>query len=69
MLRLVVRETTLRIPMLRWSLIFFLVAIVAAIFGFGQIAAGAQAIAVWLFWIFIIVFLITLIAGLIQRRR
>ena len=55
--------------MLYWAVIFFLIAIVAGIFGFGQIAAGAETIAMWLFWIFIIVFLVTLIAGLIQRRR
>ena len=55
--------------MLYWAVIFFLIAIVAAIFGFGQIAAGAETIAMWLFWIFIIVFLVTLIVGLMQRRR
>jgi uncharacterized membrane protein YtjA (UPF0391 family) len=53
--------------MLYWALIFFIVAIVAAIFGFGKIAAGAEMIALWLFWIFVVVFLVTLILGLIQR--
>jgi len=53
--------------MLYWALIFFIVSIVAAIFGFGGIAAGAQTIALWLFWIFIIVFLVTLILGLVRR--
>jgi Small integral membrane protein len=31
--------------MLRWALGFFIVAIIAAIFGFGGIAAGAASIA------------------------
>ena len=31
--------------MLRWSLAFFIVAIIAAVFGFGGIAAGATEIA------------------------
>jgi len=53
--------------MLYWALIFFIVAIVAAIFGFGGISAGAEMIALWLFWIFIIIFLATLILGLVRR--
>ena len=31
--------------MLRWALIFFIVAIIAGVFGFGGIAAGAVSIA------------------------
>jgi uncharacterized membrane protein YtjA (UPF0391 family) len=53
--------------MLYWALIFFIVAIIAAAFGFGGIAAGAETVALWLFWIFIIVFLVTLILGLMRR--
>ena len=53
--------------MLYWALIFFIVAIIAAAFGFGGIAAGAETVALWLFWIFIIVFLVTLILGLVRR--
>lgn len=49
--------------MLRWALIFFIVAVIAAVFGFGGIAAGAVSIAKVLFYIFVILFLITLIAG------
>jgi uncharacterized membrane protein YtjA (UPF0391 family) len=54
--------------MLWWALIFFIVAIVAAIFGFGGIAAGAVTIAKVLFAIFVVVFLISLILGLMRRR-
>lgn len=53
--------------MLRWALIFFIIAIVAAIFGFGGIAAGAAGIAKILFYIFIVIFLISLIAGLVRK--
>ncbi len=53
--------------MLYWALVFFIVAIIAAAFGFGGIAAGAETIALWLFWIFIIIFLVTLILGLMRR--
>ena len=55
--------------MLRWAAAFFLIAIVAAIFGFGGIAAGATDIARVLFFIFIVVFLISLIWGLATGRR
>jgi uncharacterized membrane protein YtjA (UPF0391 family) len=51
------------IIMLRWTVIFLVVAIIAAIFGFGGIAAGAAGIAKVLFFIFIVLFLISLIAG------
>ena len=49
--------------MLRWTVIFLVVAIIAAIFGFGGIAAGAAGIAKVLFFIFLILFIISLIAG------
>ena len=54
--------------MLWWALIFFIVAILAAIFGFGGIAAGAMGIAKILFWIFVILFVISLIWGLVGRK-
>jgi len=55
--------------MLRWALAFFIVAIIAALFGFGGIAAASAGIAKILFFIFLIGFLITLVVGLIAGRR
>ncbi len=55
--------------MLAWSVIFFIVAIVAAIFGFGGIAAGAVTIAKVLFFVFLVLFAVSLIAGLARSRR
>jgi uncharacterized membrane protein YtjA (UPF0391 family) len=49
--------------MLRWTVIFLVVAIIAAIFGFGGIAAGAAGIAKILFFIFLILFVLSLIVG------
>jgi len=49
--------------MLRYAVIFFIIAVVAAIFGFGGIAAGAASIAKILFYIFVVLFLITIIFG------
>lgn len=53
--------------MLQWALVFFIVAIIAALFGFTGIAAGATSIAKTLFFIFIVIFLVTLLLGLIGR--
>lgn len=53
--------------MLRYAAIFFVIAIVAAVFGFGGIAAGATEIAKVLFFIFLIVFAVTLVLGLFRR--
>lgn len=49
--------------MLKWSTIFFVIAIIAAIFGFTGIAAGAASIAKVLFFIFLLLFLLTIIFG------
>ncbi|MCC6425462.1 MAG: DUF1328 domain-containing protein [Phycisphaerales bacterium] len=53
--------------MLYWALVFFIIAIVAAIFGFGGIAAGAVSIAKILFFIFLVLFVVSLILGLVRR--
>lgn len=47
--------------------LFFIVAIIAAVFGFGGIAAGATSIAKVLFFIFLVVFIFTLVFGLRGR--
>jgi len=52
--------------MLRWSIAFFLIALVAAVFGFGGIAAGAVAIGRVLFYVFIALFLLSLIVRLVR---
>ena len=46
--------------MLRWSVGFFIIAIIAAIFGFGGIAASAASFAKVLFFIFIILFVLSI---------
>lgn len=55
--------------MLRWSLIFFVVALVAAVLGFGGIAGGAMDIARVLFFIFIVLFIVSLLYGLMSGRK
>lgn len=53
--------------MLRWALGFFIIAIIAAIFGFGGIAVAAAGIAKILFFIFLVLFLVALLSGLMRR--
>ncbi|WP_101757823.1 DUF1328 domain-containing protein [Oceanicoccus sp. KOV_DT_Chl] len=53
--------------MLYWALVFFVVAIVAGLFGFGGIASASVGIAQILFFIFVVLFILSLIFGV--RRR
>ena len=53
--------------MLRYAIIFFVIALIAAVFGFGGIAAGATEIAKILFFVFIVLFVVSLVAGLVRR--
>ena len=47
--------------MLYWALVFFVIAIVAATLGFGGIAVGAASIAQLLFFLFLVLFVISII--------
>ncbi len=49
--------------MLRWALIFFIISILAGVFGFTGIASGSAAIAKVLFFFAITLFAIFLIAA------
>ena len=55
--------------MLYWAVVFLIIAIIAAIFGFGDIAVAATGIAKLLFFIFLVVFVLALIPGLARRGR
>jgi len=54
--------------MLRWALVFFIVAIVSMIFGFTGIALAAVDIARVLFFLFLVLFLVSLLLGLLWRK-
>jgi len=49
--------------MLKWALIFFLISVVAGIFGFTGVASTTRSIAKVLFFLALAVFLIVLIFG------
>jgi uncharacterized membrane protein YtjA (UPF0391 family) len=53
--------------MLRWALGFFIVALFAAVLGFSGIAVAAAGIAKILFYIFLVLFLVSLVSHLLRR--
>lgn len=48
--------------------LFLIIAIVAAIFGFGGVVAAAVDIAIILFWVFLALFVISLLYRLVAHR-
>jgi uncharacterized membrane protein YtjA (UPF0391 family) len=56
-----------RSRMLRWALGFFIVALIAALLGFTGISVAAAEIAKILFYLFLILFLVTLMGHLLRR--
>lgn len=54
--------------MLRWALIFFVIAIISGVLGFGGLAGTATGIATVLFWVFVILFVLSLLGNLLGGR-
>lgn len=54
--------------MLSYAAIFLVIALIAALLGFTGIAAGAVEIAKILFFVFLLLFVVSLIVGLMRRR-
>ncbi len=54
--------------MLYWAAVFLVIALIAAVFGFGGIAGAAMNIAHVLFYVFLILFVIALVVGLFRGR-
>ncbi|MEO7993997.1 MAG: DUF1328 domain-containing protein [bacterium] len=50
--------------MLRYAIIFFVIALIAALFGFGWIAGTAIGIAKILFYVFVVLFLVSILMHL-----
>ena len=54
--------------LLHYAMIFLVVALIAAAVGFGGVAGVAMEGARLLFWVFILLFVISLVASLVRRR-
>ena len=55
--------------MLKWAVIFLIIAIVAGIFGFTGVEQASATIAQWLFGIFLVLFLGALVIGVVIGSR
>lgn len=55
--------------MLYYAVVFFVIALIAAVFGFGGIAAGATSIAQILFLVFVVLAVGSFIYGIVARGR
>jgi uncharacterized membrane protein YtjA (UPF0391 family) len=53
--------------MLHYAVVFFVIALIAAVFGFGGIASSAVGIAQILFMIFLVLAVASFVFGLIRR--
>lgn len=53
--------------MLYWTAVFFVIALVAAVFGFTGVYVAAAEIARILFFIFVVLFILSLVAGGFRR--
>lgn len=55
--------------MLSWAIAFLVIALIAAVLGFGGIAGTAMSIAQLIFYVAIILFVIAVIGGVFAGRR
>ena len=55
--------------MLRWAMAFLIISLIAAVLGFGGIAGASSSIAVTLFWVFVALFVLSLLVSLVSGRR
>ena len=53
--------------LLQYAIVFLVIALVAAAVGFGGVAGVAMDGAKILFWVFIILFVVSLLGGLVRR--
>jgi uncharacterized membrane protein YtjA (UPF0391 family) len=54
--------------LLKWALIMLVVSVAAAVFGFTDLAAASADVARVLFFIFVVIFLVLLVLGLMAGR-
>jgi uncharacterized membrane protein YtjA (UPF0391 family) len=62
------RTNIRRLPMLGWALTFLIVALIAAVLGFGGIAGLSIEIAKIIFFVAVVLFLISAVIGLVRGR-
>jgi uncharacterized membrane protein YtjA (UPF0391 family) len=55
--------------MFRWAIVFLVVTFIAGLFAFAGLVLAAVAVAKLVFYLFLIFFLLALIAGLLRKTR
>ena len=55
--------------MLRMAIMFLVLALVAGVFGFAGIASASVGMAKILFWLFIVLFVVTAVVGVAAGRK
>ncbi len=55
--------------MLYWAVIFLVIALISALFGFGGIASASAGIAQILFFVFLVLLAISLVMYFVRGRR
>jgi uncharacterized membrane protein YtjA (UPF0391 family) len=55
--------------MFRWAIVFLVVTFIAGLFAFAGLVVAAIAVAKLVFYLFLILFLLALIAGLLRKTR
>ena len=55
--------------MLGWAVTFLVVALIAALFGLGGVASTAVGFAQICFFVFLVLFLISAVVGVVRRGR
>ena len=54
--------------MFYWAAVFFIIALIVGFMNFGGVVVGASTVAQVLFFIFLVLFLVSLTSGLFHRR-
>jgi uncharacterized membrane protein YtjA (UPF0391 family) len=55
--------------MLRWALLFLVVALISALFGFTDVAGTSMVAAKILFFVFLVMFVVSLVMGTREPRE
>ena len=53
--------------MFRWAIVFLMITFIAGIFAFAGLVLAAAAVAKLIFYLFLVLFLLALIAGLLRK--
>jgi uncharacterized membrane protein YtjA (UPF0391 family) len=62
-------ESTSEVTVFRWAIVFLVIACIAGIFAFAGLVLAAAALAKLVFYLFVILFLLALIAALLRKAR